>query len=468
MHGKGYKSSKARTSGKSGKSKNMKELFLKKLQTCMKIYDYKDETRDVKGKSERLSAINELQNLLQDQKSVVQLIIPNLDNVMQMIEKNIFRPLPNVKKSNLAFSETGIEQEEEVDPSWPHLQGIYEFFLQLIINEAADVKSLKVYVTPQFVQEFLELFDSEEGVERDYLKNILHKLYAKLVPRRKMIRKAINECFFALIHETHKFNGAAELLDILASIISGFAVPLREEHVIFFKNVIIPLHKVQTCSEFFEQLLRCSMLFLTKDRNLAIPLLEGLLKYWPFANCVKETLFLTELQEVLEVCEVEKIEHLIPRLFRRIVRCIGGTHLQVADRAMCFFENDYFLTILKTYKEQTFPMLVPTIVDLAEHHWHKILQESLVALKTILKEIDSFAFDDALKMDSVSQKKFGIKQATEERTMLDKKWDKLDRGLKSTDSSYKPPPIPFCSSKLIMEFNPLYKKVYDKEKYVNS
>lgn len=209
------------------------------------------------------------------------------------------------------------------------------------------------------------------------------------------------------------------------------------------------------------------MLFLTKDRNLAIPLLEGLLKYWPFANCVKETLFLTELQEVLEVCEVEKIEHLIPRLFRRIVRCIGGTHLQVADRAMCFFENDYFLTILKTYKDQTFPMLVPTIVDLAENHWHKILQESLVALKTILKEIDSFAFDDSLKLDHAGQKKFGIRQSNEERSSLNKKWDKLERSLKSTNSSYKPPTVPFCSSQLIMEYNSLYKKVYDKEKYVN-
>jgi serine/threonine-protein phosphatase 2A regulatory subunit B' len=56
-----------------------------------------------------------------------------------MIEKNIFRCLPNVKKRNLAFSETGIEQEEETDPAWPHLQGIYEFFLQLIINEAVEV-----------------------------------------------------------------------------------------------------------------------------------------------------------------------------------------------------------------------------------------------------------------------------------------------------------------------------------------
>ena len=149
------------------------------------------------------------------------------------------------------------------------------------------------------------------------------------------------------------------------------------------------------------------MLFLTKDRTLAIPLLEGLLKYWPFVNCIKETLFLTELQEVIEVCEVDKINPLIPRLFKRIVKCIGGIHLQVADRAMCFFENDYFLNILKTYKEQTFPMLVPMIVNLAENHWHKILQDSLIALKTILKEIDPLEFDQALKMSEADKKHYG-------------------------------------------------------------
>ena len=115
------------------------------------------------------------------------------------------------------------------------------------------------------------------------------------------------------------------------------------------------------------------MLFLTKDRSLAIPLLDGLLKFWPFANCIKETLFLTELQEVLEVCEVQNIEHLVAKLFKRIVKCIGGIHLQVADRAMCFFENDYFLNILKTYKARTFTMPVPIIVELAANHWHQIL-----------------------------------------------------------------------------------------------
>ena len=52
--------------------------------------------------------------------------------------------------------------------------------MQLVINESVEVKQLKFYVTAKFVQEFLDLFDSEESVERDYLKNILHKLYAKV------------------------------------------------------------------------------------------------------------------------------------------------------------------------------------------------------------------------------------------------------------------------------------------------
>ena len=109
--------------------KHNKESFQKKLLICQKNYDYKDESKDVKGKTERLNAINEIQQYLQDQKTVVSLIIPHLDDVMTMIEKNIFRPLPNVKKSNLQMSDTGVEAEDEVDPAWPHLQGIYEFFL---------------------------------------------------------------------------------------------------------------------------------------------------------------------------------------------------------------------------------------------------------------------------------------------------------------------------------------------------
>ena len=298
---------------------------------------------------------------------------------MQIIERSIFRCLPSKKKNNLEFSETGVEQEQETDPAFRHLQGVYELFLQIISCEQIEVKVLKYFITPEFIGRFMELFDSEDFVERDYLKTILHRLYAKLVPRRKMIRKNFYDTFVSLIHEGYKFNGVAELLDIHAAIISGFAVPLREEHVQFFKNIIIPLHKVQTCSDYFEQLLRCTMLFLSKDRTLSVNLIQSLLKYWPFANSVKETLFLTELQEALEVVDDRQLRELASPLFKRIVKCIGGNHLQVADRSMCLFEYDFFLTKLKSFKDIAFPLFVPVIEELSENHWHQVMKESFTA-----------------------------------------------------------------------------------------
>jgi serine/threonine-protein phosphatase 2A regulatory subunit B' len=74
-------------------------------------------------------------------------------------------------------------------------------------------------------------------------------------------------------------------------------------------------------------------------------------------------------------------------------------------------------------------MLVPVIVDLAENHWHKILQESLIALKTILKEIDPFAFDEAVKMTNAQAKRFKVKQDEDERKGYDERWAQLNKKL---------------------------------------
>ena len=42
--------------------KNSKEQFIKKLQMCMKTYDYKDEQKDVKGKVSSLNQIYHFSN----------------------------------------------------------------------------------------------------------------------------------------------------------------------------------------------------------------------------------------------------------------------------------------------------------------------------------------------------------------------------------------------------------------------
>jgi len=47
-----------------------------------------------------------------------------------------------------------------------------------------------------------------------------------------------------VIFEKYKFEGIAEILDMYSSIVAGFALPLRDEHINFFILLLIPLHKV--------------------------------------------------------------------------------------------------------------------------------------------------------------------------------------------------------------------------------
>lgn len=56
---------------------------------------------------------------------------------------------------------------------------------------------------------------------------------------RPFVRKAINNVFYRFIFETEHHNGIAELLEILGSIINGFALPLKEEHKVW-QSLLFP------------------------------------------------------------------------------------------------------------------------------------------------------------------------------------------------------------------------------------
>jgi serine/threonine-protein phosphatase 2A regulatory subunit B' len=72
--------------------------------------DYNDESRQIKEKSDRQTYLQEFNDYLNDQNCMSTVIIPHLDLVINMIEKNIFRPLPILKKQGLPGE--GMSMEE--------------------------------------------------------------------------------------------------------------------------------------------------------------------------------------------------------------------------------------------------------------------------------------------------------------------------------------------------------------------
>ncbi|XP_062892518.1 serine/threonine-protein phosphatase 2A 56 kDa regulatory subunit beta isoform [Mobula hypostoma] len=258
------------------------DLFCKKLQQCCTIFDFMDCVADLKGKEIKRAALNELVECIATGRGL--LIEPIYPEIMKMISLNIFRTLP--PSDNPEFDPE--EDEPNLEPSWPHLQLVYEFFLRFLESPDFQPAIAKRYIDQKFVLQLLELFDSEDPRERDFLKTVLHRIYGKFLGLRAFIRKQINNIFLWFIYESEHFNGVAELLEILGSIINGFALPLKAEHKQFLLRVLIPLHTSRTLSLFHAQLAYCIVQFLEKDATLTEPVLRGLLKFWPKTCTQKE------------------------------------------------------------------------------------------------------------------------------------------------------------------------------------
>lgn len=107
------------------------------------------------------------------------------------------------------------------------LQLVYEFFIRFLESQEFQPSIAKKYIDQKFVLQvshpqflphcvfvvqssflfssplpvftlpvqLLELFDSEDPRERDYLKTVLHRIYGKFLGLRAFIRKQINNIF---------------------------------------------------------------------------------------------------------------------------------------------------------------------------------------------------------------------------------------------------------------------------------
>lgn len=303
-------------------------LFIRKVDLCCVVFDFTDPTKNVKEKDIKRQTLVELVDYITSASGKFPEIM--MQEIVKMVSLNLFRAPTCPPRENKVLEGVDLEEEEpSMDPAWPHLQIVYELLLRFVASTETDAKLAKRYIDHSFVLRLLDLFDSEDPREREFLKTVLHRIYGKFMVHRPFIRKAINNIFYRFIFETEKHNGIAELLEILGSIINGFALPLKEEHKLFLVRALIPLHKPKCIPAYHQQLSYCITQFVEKDCKLADTVIRGLLKYWPVTNSSKEVMFLGELEEVLEATQPAEFQRCMVPLFRQICRCMSSSHFQV-------------------------------------------------------------------------------------------------------------------------------------------
>ncbi|PIN26399.1 Serine/threonine protein phosphatase 2A, regulatory subunit [Handroanthus impetiginosus] len=372
-------------------SSEKQQLFIKKVKMCCVVFDFTDPTKHLKEREIKRQTLLELVEYVTSANGKFTEIV--MQEIVKMISANIFRVFTPQPRENKLLDGLDLEDEEPaMDPAWPHLQIVYEFLLRFITSPETDAKIAKRYIDHSFVLKLLDLFDSEDPREREYLKTILHRIYGKFMVHRPFIRKAINNIFYYFIFETERHNGIAEFLEVLGSIINGFALPLKEEHKLFLVRTLIPLHKPKCLAMYHQQLSYCITQFVEKDCKLADIVIRGLIKYWPVTNSSKEVLFLNELEEVLEATQAPEFQRCMVPLFQRIASCLNSLHFQVAERALFLWNNDHIENLIKQNRKFILPIIFPALERNAQHHWNQAVHSLTLNVRKLFYDLDPELF----------------------------------------------------------------------------
>ncbi|VFQ68066.1 unnamed protein product [Cuscuta campestris] len=357
-------------------------LFISKLNFCCSMYDSTDPNKkDLK--SQMLIDLNDYVT----SGSAKCTTEPAIAAVCRMCAFNLFRDFPP-KYGRGDFVD---EEEQFFYPAWHHLQLVYDLFLHYLSLSSLDPKVAKKSIDHSFITKLLNLFESDDPREREFLKSVLHRLYGKFMTHRPFIRKAMSHSFYRFVFETQRHNGIAELLEVFGSVITGFALPLKEEHKSIFSRALIPLHKPKSLGVYHQQLTYCIVQFVKKEQSLASEVITRLLRYWPLTNSQKEVMFIGEIEEVLEMISFSEFEKIATPLFRRIGSCLNSFHFQVAERAHLLWGNESVLKLIMHAKHATVPIVLSALERNSQNHWSKAIRNQSLNIIKVFHEMEKEA-----------------------------------------------------------------------------
>ncbi len=155
------------------------ELLLQKLEVASVTgLNWGTAEADRQAKDVKLRTLSELVDFMgspQNQKHLTEALY---EPCVGMVCANIFRSLPMPKQSveeatgasGGSGGEGGDDSDPPLEPAWTHLHLVYEFLLRFILSAEVKSKLAKKWVDAAFCAKLVELFESDDPREREYLK----------------------------------------------------------------------------------------------------------------------------------------------------------------------------------------------------------------------------------------------------------------------------------------------------------
>jgi len=409
-------------------------LMTRKLELCAVICDFQIES------SVELTRIENKKDLLLE---VLQCMSSNKWNSIKLLQQcietiwiNLFRSLPD---ANMIKTDASDDEMDFRDPSWDHLQLIYELTFHVVTNTHIDKKTMKKHLQGAFLENLIHLFSSADDREPQYVKIIVHAIYGRFMALRKSIRKHLSDYCYKYVYtstlrDITSWQGLPEILEIFCSIFQGLNVPVKPDYHIVLRNVIVPLHKSFHLDEFHEQLLQCCTQFVTKDPYSAPVILGGILKFWPKFSPLKEQLFITEIVHILNVCvRHPNIKQSDPAfatitiaVLNKFVQCMTSPHHQVAERSLMVWRDETVRICVDLHREKIWPNIYKALQFNKEKYWLSAIRNINRQIMSDFKRRDP-EFFEKIELQQQSQQNDSFSESNKQEKISERaaRWNKL-------------------------------------------
>ena len=127
-------------------------------------------------------------------------------------------------------------------------------------------------------------------------------------------------------------------------------------------------------------------------------------------------MFLGEIEEILDVIEPAQFVKIQEPLFRQIAKCVSSPHfqvsflitffwvsmrrkqyldkLQVAERALYFWNNEYIMSLIEENNQVIMPIMFPALYRISKEHWNQTIVALVYNVLKTFMEMNSRLFDD--------------------------------------------------------------------------
>jgi len=120
----------------------------------------------------------------------------------------------------------------------------------------------------------------------------------------------------------------------------------------------------------------------------------GLLRYWPKVNSTKEVMFLNEVEDIFEVMDPAEFAKVQEPLFNQLAKSVASPHFQVAERALYFWNNEYFCNLVSDNVEVILPIMFAPLYENSKGHWNRTIHGMVYNAMKLFMEVNPQLFDD--------------------------------------------------------------------------